>query len=148
MPMNVDLQGILDHFKHRYPFLFIDRILDVDPGQSCRALKNVSANEKVFVGHFPDRPILPGVFYIEMMAQASIMVFAAEHRDLEAELGVLAYVHNVKFLKMATPGDQLIIQVTLEGRFGKLAKFQGEIRCEGDVVARGGFSVALPRAPQ
>ncbi len=143
----MDLQGILDHFKHRYPFLLIDRVLEVEPGKSCRALKNISINEKIFVGHFPDRPLLPGVFYIEMMAQASIMVFADEHRNLAAELGVLAQINKVKFLRTAMPGDQLIISVSLAGRFGKLAKFDGLITCDGEPMARGSFTVALPRVP-
>ncbi|MCB1043289.1 MAG: 3-hydroxyacyl-ACP dehydratase FabZ [Acidobacteria bacterium] len=143
----MELQKYLDHFKHRYPFLFIDRLIEVVPGQSCRALKNVSMNEKVFVGHFPDRPLMPGVLFIEMMAQASIMIFASEHNYLDAQHGVLAHVDKVKFLKTASPGDQLIIDVSLDGKFGKLAKFKGTVSCDGAVMAKGSFTVSLPRNP-
>lgn len=143
----VDLNEVFARFKHRYPFLFIDRILSIEPGRACRALKNLSVNEKLFQGHFPHFPVLPGVLYIEMMAQASVMVFASVHDARAQELGVLANVNNIKFLQMATPGDQLIIDVQLEGRFGTLAKFKGSITCADQVMARGSFTVALPGEP-
>lgn len=113
----MDIQEILAYLPHRYPFLLIDRILEVIPDKSVRALKNVTVNEPFFTGHFPERPIMPGVIILEAMAQASgILAFTSkEHKTPEQKksLFLFAGADEVRFRRVVIPGDQLIIESEL-----------------------------------
>ena len=111
----VDIQGVLERLPHRYPFLMIDRLLErgeVDGVPFVRALKNVTVNEPWCQGHFPGRPIMPGVLQLEAMAQAGIFLFEGALEG--GKLAFLTGVENSRFRKPVTPGDQLILEVKLE----------------------------------
>ncbi|MBS1123237.1 MAG: beta-hydroxyacyl-(acyl-carrier-protein) dehydratase FabZ [Deltaproteobacteria bacterium] len=131
-------EQILGLLPHRYPFLLIDRVLEVSEDKVV-ALKNVSFNEPYFQGHFPGVPVMPGVLQIEAMAQAG-GILAARSVTFDPTTHILLFmaIDNVKFRKMVTPGDQLIIEV-IPLRKGKIFKMKGEIRCEGVVVSSAEF---------
>ena len=111
--MNID--DILKRLPHRYPFLLIDKVLDVQPGQSIVALKNVTINEPFFPGHFPERPVMPGVIVIEALAQATAILSMMTSQKI-AEKGSLYYlvgIDNARFRKPVSPGDQLYLTANL-----------------------------------
>ena len=132
----LDTQALLKVLPHRYPFLLVDRILEVEPGKRIVGLKNVTANEPQFMGHFPERPIMPGVLIVEAMAQvgAVLMLQMPENRG---RLALLAGIDNTRFRQVVGPGDQLVMEVTvlkLRGAFGKVA---AQARVDGKVVTEG-----------
>lgn len=109
---NININEILKLIPHRYPFLLIDRVLEVKYGEEIRAIKNVTFNEPFFIGHFPDHPIMPGVLIIEAMAQAgALMVTSAPDFDPSTKLVYFMSIDNAKFRKPVTPGDRLEIIV-------------------------------------
>lgn len=111
--MQLDFEEIKKIIPQRFPFLMIDRVLDVEPGKHVVAVKNISGNDMVFLGHFPDKAVMPGALIIEAMAQAAIILFAVGKQDPEAGDKPLYYFGSVKarFLHPAVPGDQLRIRV-------------------------------------
>ncbi|HUI46350.1 MAG TPA: 3-hydroxyacyl-ACP dehydratase FabZ [Nitrospirota bacterium] len=111
--MQLDFEEIKKIVPQRFPFLMIDRVIDVEPGKHAVAVKNISGNDMVFLGHFPDKAIMPGALIIEAMAQASIILFAVGREKLAGDKKPLYYFGSVKarFLHPAVPGDQLKIQV-------------------------------------
>ena len=135
MLTNIEIQNIL---PHRYPFLLIDRILDVTPGKRAVGIKNVTINEPFFEGHFPGNPIMPGVLIIEAMAQVAGVagLLAPENKG---KLGLFAGVENMRFKKQVTPGDILTMEaefITQKMGIGKVkvsAKVDGEIAAEGEI---------------
>lgn len=111
----LDARRIMDVLPHRYPFLLIDRITAVTPGESITALKNITVNEPAFQGHFPGRPIMPGVLIIEAMAQAGGVLSHVTLGDIDPKpLFFLAGIKNARFRQTVLPGDQLLIQVDVE----------------------------------
>ena len=111
MESNYDIQGIMELLAHRYPFLLIDRIIEVVPGDKITALKNVTINEPFFQGHFPGRPIMPGVLIIEAMAQAAgVLANLEEQTAGSGKIIYMAKVDKAKFSKLVVPGDQLILK--------------------------------------
>ena len=114
-PITLDIAGIRECLPHRYPFLLIDRVLELVPGERIRALKNVSINEPFFQGHFPHRPVMPGVLIIECMAQAGGVLSHVTYKDLEPKpLFFLAGVDEARFRRPVVAGDQLIIDVEVD----------------------------------
>jgi UDP-3-O-[3-hydroxymyristoyl] N-acetylglucosamine deacetylase/3-hydroxyacyl-[acyl-carrier-protein] dehydratase len=107
----VEIGEILKVLPHRYPFLLIDRVLELDPGRRVLAIKNVSYNEPYFQGHWPGRPIMPGVLIVEALAQAAGLLIA-ERVDQERYVGLIAAINNIKIRKPVVPGDQLLLEVT------------------------------------
>lgn len=139
-------EQILGLLPHRYPFLLIDRILEVSEDKVI-ALKNVSFNEPYFQGHFPGVPVMPGVLQIEAMAQAG-GILAARSVTFDPATHVMMFmaIDQVKFRKAVVPGDQLHIEV-VPLRKGKIFKMKGEIRCDGHVVSSAEFLAGLvPKA--
>jgi 3-hydroxyacyl-[acyl-carrier-protein] dehydratase len=133
----MDIYGILKRLPQRYPVLMIDRIKEMEPGRRIVALKNVSANEPHFQGHFPGRPIMPGVLILEAMAQAA-GVLAFSHSVMQlTERSVYYYVgiDNARFKKPVVPGDQLELEVTLERALRGIGKFACVARVAGATVA-------------
>ncbi|MGN7610894.1 3-hydroxyacyl-ACP dehydratase FabZ [Magnetococcales bacterium HHB-1] len=136
------IQYILQTLPHRYPFLLVDRVAEVQPGEKIVAIKNVTFNEPHFMGHFPEQPVMPGVLILEAMAQASALL--AGYTDPESVKGRLVYfmsIDNAKFRKPVVPGDQLRIEMTLTKRRRDIWRFSGkaltdeQIAAEADVMA-------------
>jgi len=144
-----DIQDISRQLPHQYPFLLIDRILEHERGVSIVALKNVTFNEPQFQGHFPGRPIMPGVLIIEAMAQAS-SILGLGVLDEEPDKDSLFYlvgVDNTRFKRPVVPGDQLIIRADLVRTVRGVTRFEVKATVDGDLVARSDIIAAL-RKPE
>lgn len=133
----MDIHEVLKYLPHRYPFLLIDRVLDFVPGESLTALKNVTFNEHFFTGHFPRRPVMPGVLIIEALAQATgILAFkTAQTTPASGTTYYLAAIDNARFKQPVEPGDQMILEVRLTRAVRGIWKFSGEVKVDGRVVA-------------
>jgi 3-hydroxyacyl-[acyl-carrier-protein] dehydratase len=131
----LDIDGILARLPHRYPFLMVDRVLEVVPGKSIVAAKNVSANEAFFSGHFPGHPVMPGVLIIEALAQAG-GVLAWESVSDEERIWILYLVgvEETRFKQTVRPGDQLMLHVELTKRRRNLWRFAARAEVDGKVV--------------
>ena len=134
----LDIYQVLKYLPQRYPILMIDKVKELDPGKRIVALKNVSANEPHFQGHFPGRPIMPGVLILEAMAQAAgVLVFSGEGAIQQSDRLVYYYVgiDNARFKKPVVPGDQLELEVIFERALRGIGKFSCVARVAGTVVA-------------
>lgn len=139
----MDLEQIKRWLPHRYPFLLIDRILEMKPGETCRALKNVTGNEEFFNGHFPGRPIMPGVLIVEAMAQTcGMLAYSTEPNPADKSL-LFAGIDKARFKSLVIPGDQLIIDVEIVNRRLNLVVFRAFARVDGKVVSQGELRMAL-----
>lgn len=135
--MEYDVRKIMTYLPHRYPFLLVDRILALTPGERILALKNVTFNEPFFQGHFPGAPVMPGVLIVEAMGQAG-GVLAYESNPEENPSQYLIYLmglDNVKFRKPVVPGDQLILELKIVKQRGKTMKMSGTAKVEDRLVA-------------
>ena len=131
-----NIYDILRLLPHRFPFLLVDRVLDTDGKTTIEALKNVTVNEPCFQGHFPEKPIFPGVLLIEAMAQtAGLMLLVGEDRPADFDT-VLLSVDQAKFRRMVIPGDQLRIRAELKQRRATSAKFSCSIHVDGALAAQ------------
>jgi 3-hydroxyacyl-[acyl-carrier-protein] dehydratase len=143
-PFKMDIEAIMRQLPHRYPFLLVDRVLECVPGEYVLALKNVTFNEPFFPGHFPHRPVMPGVMIIEALAQAAgVLAFktAKVVPDTETRFYFVA-IDNARFRKPVVPGDQLKLKVTLKRAFKGIWKFHGVAEVEGVEVASAEMMVA------
>lgn len=124
----IDIAGIMARIPHRYPMLMIDRIIDVVLGESCTGIKNVTANEPAFQGHFPGHPIMPGVLIIEAMAQtsATLVVASLDGVSCETHLVYFMTIESARFRKPVGPGDTLHVKVQKERSRGSVWRFKGE----------------------
>ncbi|WP_417071368.1 3-hydroxyacyl-ACP dehydratase FabZ [Niveibacterium terrae] len=133
----MDIGEVMQYLPHRYPFLLIDRVLELVPGERIKALKNVTVNEQFFTGHFPHHPVMPGVLVIEAMAQTAA-VMSYKTRDVKPDANTVAYfagIDNVRFKRPVLPGDQLIFDVRLVKNKGDLWKYSGTASIDGEVAA-------------
>ena len=135
----MDLKEINEYLPHRYPFLLLDKVLEVEPGQRIVALKNVTVNEHFFVGHFPHHPVMPGVLVIEALAQASaILSFkTAGQKPGDSSVSYFVGIDKARFKRPVFPGDQLILESTLLRCVHRIWKFSAKARVDGVVVAEG-----------
>jgi 3-hydroxyacyl-[acyl-carrier-protein] dehydratase len=126
---NVAIRKLL---PHRYPMLLVDRVLELEPGKRAVVIKNVTANEPFFQGHYPSIPIMPGVLIIEAMAQAAGLAIAPES---VTGVPLLTGIDNARFRKMAVPGDQIRIEITVLRRGSRLGKVSAIAMVEGAIIA-------------
>jgi len=136
METPLDIMAIMRRLPHRYPFLLIDRIIKIVPGEEIVALKNVTMNEPFFQGHFPAQPVMPGVLIMEALAQAG-GVLASEIRgpDKQGEIIYFMGMDHVRFRRPVVPGDQLILEARVLKMRSKVAKMAGRALVEGQMVA-------------
>lgn len=122
----MDIHEILKKLPHRYPFLMVDRVLEIEPGRRIRAVKNVTINEPQFQGHFPHRPVMPGVLMLEALAQAAaVLAFTSMGTDLdEGKVYYFVGIDAARFKRPIEPGDQVILDVTLERNRAGIYKFK------------------------
>jgi beta-hydroxyacyl-ACP dehydratase FabZ len=142
-PRTIDLQGILDLLPHRYPILLVDRILDYEPGQWIRGLRNISYSEQVFQGHFPNRPVFPGVYILEAMAQTGGCLLLQDIEDRHRKVIYFMGIDGAKFRKPVLPGDQLVMEVKVLQLKGRICKMRGEAFVDGQKVAEAEFMSML-----
>jgi len=140
----IDIQRIVAMIPHRYPFLMIDRVVDVVPNESAVGIKNVSINEPHFQGHFPQRPVMPGVLIIEAMAQtAAVLVVQTLGPDAEGKLVYFMSVDNARFRRPVFPGDVLHVRVVKQRNRGNVWKFEGRAEVQGRLMAEAVFAAMI-----
>jgi 3-hydroxyacyl-[acyl-carrier-protein] dehydratase len=141
-PRTIERSEIEMMIPHRAPFLWIDRVEELEPGVRCVAVKFVDPTDPIFAGHFPAKPILPGVFLIEAVAQtAGVMLGSAGPQRAGAGVALLAAVNRFKFLKTVTPGQNLRVETKKLTEVGKMACIGGTVWVDGEIVASGELSV-------
>src|SRR5579883_1977691 len=140
----IDIQRIMQLIPHRYPFLMIDRVIDVVSGESAVGIKNVSINEFYFQGHFPQHPVMPGVLLIEAMAQtAAVLVVHTLGPESEGKLVYFMSVDNARFRKPVFPGDVLHVHVNKQRHRGNVWKFEGRAEVDGRLMAEAVFAAMI-----
>jgi 3-hydroxyacyl-[acyl-carrier-protein] dehydratase len=137
------VEGIQKLLPHRYPFLLVDRIVEYVAGERAVGIKNVTVNEPFFQGHFPGRPLMPGVLIVEAMAQVGGVV-VMQLPEAHGHLSVFAGIDKVRFRRQVTPGDQLVLEANLiRLRMGRFGQVQGRAMVNGDLVAEGDLLFSL-----
>ena len=133
----MDIKAILEHLPHRYPFLLVDRVAEYESGKSIHAYKNVTFNEPFFQGHFPNRPVMPGVLIMEALAQAAgILSFKTmNQKPDDNSIFYFAGIDNARFKKPVEPGDQLHLHIEILRQMRGVWKFKAEARVDGEVAA-------------
>jgi UDP-3-O-[3-hydroxymyristoyl] N-acetylglucosamine deacetylase/3-hydroxyacyl-[acyl-carrier-protein] dehydratase len=138
----VDVRGIMGLIPHRYPFLLVDRILEMEPGKRALAIKNVTANEAFFQGHFPARPVMPGVLMVEAMAQVAGSVVLS-NPAAQGKLAFFMSIDGVKFRKVVEPGDQVVMEVEITKAKSRVAQAKGTCKVDGQVVCEAEMGFAF-----
>lgn len=141
------IMDIMSFLPHRYPFLLVDRILEIEDGKRIVGLKNVTINEPFFQGHFPGAPVMPGVLIIESMAQVAGVMIYRDMPDKERKLIYFTTIENAKFRRPVLPGDQLRIEMQLLNRRTNFGKMNGLATVEGKVVAEATVTFAISERP-
>lgn len=140
----IDINRIMQLIPHRYPFLMVDKVIDVVPEQSAIGVKNVTINEPYFQGHFPSRPVMPGVLIIEAMAQtAGVLVVHSMGPTAEGKLVYFMSIDSARFRKPVGPGDTLMIHVVKERSRGNVWKFRGEAKVGDTVMAEAVYTAMI-----
>lgn len=143
-PEVVDIARIMHAIPHRYPFLMIDRVIDLIRNRSAIGVKNVSVNESYFQGHFPNHPVMPGVLIVESMAQtAAVLVVETLGPDAAGKVVYFMSIEGAKFRRPVVPGDQLRIHVTKERNRGNVWKFHAVARVDGTSVAEATYAAMI-----
>jgi 3-hydroxyacyl-[acyl-carrier-protein] dehydratase len=145
VPTSLDIAGIMARIPHRYPMLMIDRVIDIVAGESCTGIKNVSANEPCFQGHFPGHPIMPGVLIIEAMAQTSATLVVASMEGVSCDTHIVYFmtIDSARFRNPVVPGDTLHIKVKKERSRGHVWKFRGEAFVGDKLCAEATYTAML-----
>ncbi|MCB1651167.1 MAG: 3-hydroxyacyl-ACP dehydratase FabZ [Alphaproteobacteria bacterium] len=142
--VSIDIKRIMEMIPHRYPILLVDRVLELTPGESAVALKNVSMNEPHFMGHFPGYPVMPGVLIIEAMAQtAALVVVEALGNEVEGKVVFFMTIDDARFRRPVTPGDSLHIHVEKIQSRGAVWKFKGKAMVDDKVCAEATFGAMI-----
>lgn len=138
------IMQIMQSIPHRFPFLLIDRVVDIRPDHSAVGMKNVSINEQFFQGHFPAEPVMPGVLIVESMAQtAAVLVVATLGAEFQGKLVYFMSVEGAKFRRPVVPGDQLFVHVTKVQRRMSVWKFSAQAKVDGVVVAEATYAAMI-----
>ena len=138
---NVDIQRLLELLPHRYPFLLVDRLINIQHGVSATGIKNVTFNEPHFQGHFPDRPVMPGVLIVEAMAQTAIaLVMNSPAIETDGKIALFTSIDKAKFRRSVVPGDVLQMNVELVKTRGPLWKFHGAAYVDSHLAAEADYS--------
>ena len=136
MQLPIDAIAIQKMLPHRYPFLLVDRVLEFETRKRILAIKNVTVNEPCFQGHFPERPVMPGVLVLEALAQAGGLLTQMSHEaDATGKLFYLVKIDNAKFSRMVVPGDQLMLHVALKRTIRNMALYDAVAKVDGEQVA-------------
>jgi 3-hydroxyacyl-[acyl-carrier-protein] dehydratase len=146
----MDIHKILKQLPHRYPFLLVDRVLELEKGKSIKALKNVTMNEPFFQGHFPHRPVMPGVLMLEALAQAAALL-AFDALDTTPTGDMVYYfagIEGARFKRPVEPGDQLILEVELQRMKAGIFKFKARALVAGDLAAEAELTCAMRSIPK
>ena len=139
-----DIARIMQAIPHRFPFLLVDRVVDIVHDTSAIGIKNVSINENFFQGHFPTMPVMPGVLIIECMAQtAAVLVVETLGPSAQGKLVYFMTIDSAKFRKPVVPGDQMRVYVTKERQRGNIWKFAAEAKVDGKIVAEAEFGAMI-----
>jgi 3-hydroxyacyl-[acyl-carrier-protein] dehydratase len=141
----MDIHQILKKLPHRYPILLVDRVVELEKGQRIRAIKNVTINEEFFNGHFPRRPVMPGVLMIEALAQASALL-AFETLGQEPDANTVYYfagIDNARFKRPVEPGDQLVLEATLERAKSSVFKFKARALVDGELAVEADLTCTM-----
>lgn len=141
----LDINEILKYLPHRYPFLLVDRVVEMEEGKRIVALKNVTMNEPFFPGHFPHHPVMPGVLIVEAMAQAAAVLSFKSMGKVpgENEAVYFAGIDNVRFKRPVVPGDQLLMEVVITASKRNIYKYRSVARVDGEVAAEADLMCAL-----
>ncbi|MCV0404317.1 MAG: 3-hydroxyacyl-ACP dehydratase FabZ [Chloroflexi bacterium] len=140
----LEAADIMRIIPHRYPFLLVDRIIELEPGKRVVGIKAVTANEPQFTGHFPERPIMPGVLMVEALAQtAGVAVMTLD--EYRGKLGLFAGIDDCRFRRMVVPGDTLRLEVTVEKLRGMFGRVRGVASVDGEVAVEATLSIIIPR---
>ena len=140
---SIDITRIMQLLPHRYPFLLVDRIIEMDGEQSCIGIKNVTINEPFFPGHFPQRPIMPGVLIVEAMAQTAGALVLEHNSEHAGKLVFFTLIDACKFRKPVVPGDVLHLHVQLSHKRVPMYKFKVEAMVNGKLVAQADIGATL-----
>jgi len=138
-----DIEWILSVLPHRYPLLLVDRVLELEPGRRIVAIKNVTINEPFFAGHFPGRPVVPGVLLVEGMAQAGGLLLFADVADRSSKLLFFASIEEAKFRRPVVPGDQIRYEVEVLRLRSTYCKLAGKALVDGQIAAEAICSSAM-----
>ena len=142
--VQIDVQRIMEMIPHRHPFLMIDKVIDAVANERATGIKNVSINEQYFQGHFPTRPVMPGVLIIEAMAQtAAVLVVHTLGRASEGKLVYFMSVDSARFRRPVVPGDCLRVHVTKQRHRGNVWKFEGRAKVDGQLAAEAVFAAMI-----
>ncbi|MEZ5626209.1 3-hydroxyacyl-ACP dehydratase FabZ [Denitromonas sp.] len=145
----LDINEIVKYLPHRYPFLLVDRVVELEEDKRVVAIKNVTINEPFFPGHFPNHPVMPGVLIVEAMAQAAAVLSFKSMGIMpdENSLVLFAGIDNVRFKRPVTPGDQLVMEVEIVNSKRNIYKYHGVARVDGQVAAEADLMCALKTKP-
>jgi len=141
----MNIHEILKKLPHRYPFLLVDRVLELEHGKRIRALKNVTMNEPYFVGHFPHRPVMPGVIMLEALAQTAALLSydATDATPDDKSIYYFAGIDSARFKRVVEPGDQLTLDVTLDRMKSGIFKFHARASVDGETAVEAGLMCAV-----
>jgi 3-hydroxyacyl-[acyl-carrier-protein] dehydratase len=144
LTLPLEAADIMRILPHRYPFLLVDRVVELEPGRRVVGIKQVTANEPQFTGHFPGRPIMPGVLMVEALAQtAGVGVMTLD--EYRGKLGLFAGIDECRFRRMVVPGDTLRLEVTVEKLRGMFGRVRGVASVDGEIAVEATLSIIIPR---